>query len=239
MKTLSRLCLCCSLLVLAGLQEGPASRNDKEPKHLRAALDLVEHLSMKETTYNHGKPDVQFTAPCRSHADCSGFLDALLQHSYGCTPKQFEDWFGRERPTADQYHDAITKQKAFSQIADFRQVVPGDVLAVKYAHPKEKSTGHVMLVAGAPKRIEATDPVRPKTEQWAVTIIDSARSGHGKTDTRHGLGEGGKDHDGLGKGELRIYTDGDGKIVGYTWSVNGKEFVGPPEDDTVAGRFKI
>jgi hypothetical protein len=211
---------------------------DREPPHLKAARAIVKNLQLENTTYEHGQPDVTFTAPYKCHADCSGFLDALLRHSYGYTAAQFKQWFGQERPTADCYHDAILKGELFDEIKDFKQVRPGDILAVKYQEPKEKSTGHLMLVAGPPKRLAAKDPVQAGTEQWEVPVVDSAKSGHSKSDTRHGKGAGAKDHDGLGEGVLRVYTDGGGTIVGYTWSVTGKSFLGQQENHMVVGRLK-
>jgi cell wall-associated NlpC family hydrolase len=228
-----------SSLVIAGTVGAGLSRaDDKEPKHVGVARELVKNLDLKNTSYEHGKPDVQFAAPYKSHADCSGFLQALLQHSYGYRPEQFKTWFGHERPTADHYHDTILKHELFDQITDFRRARSGDILAIKYKNTKDKNTGHVMLVVGAAQQLKAQDPLEPGTEQWEVTVIDSSRSGHGKTDTRHGNGPGGKDHDGLGQGILRVYTDKDGKVEGYTWSVGGKNFMSQQEENMVIGRLK-
>jgi len=41
-----------------------------EPKHLTAAKQLLAHLDLGSTDYEHGTPSVKFTAPCESHADC-------------------------------------------------------------------------------------------------------------------------------------------------------------------------
>src|SRR5262245_57373951 len=96
-KTMRTLCLCWFSLLVAAVSLNRATGADgKEPKHLYEALKLVAHLKLENTSYGHGKPDVHFANPYRSHADFSGFLDALLQHSYGCTPKQFEEWFGQK-----------------------------------------------------------------------------------------------------------------------------------------------
>jgi hypothetical protein len=208
----------------------------KEPKHLEAARDLVKNLDLKDTSYEHGKPDVSFTAPYRSHTDCSGFIGTLLQYAYGYTPAQLKKWFGQERPTADQFHDTIADGRGFEQIKDFRQVQPGDILAVKYKQPKEKSNGHVMLVAGAPKPMASEDPLKAGLEQWEVPVIDSAKSGHGPTDTRHVEGE--KHHEGLGQGVLRVFVDKDGGVAGYTWSVGGKSYLDQEEHHMVVGRLK-
>src|SRR5262249_7115927 len=78
-----------------------------EPKHLTIAKQLVAHLDLANTDYEHGTPSVKFTAPYESHADCSGFADALLQYSYGLDKDQFRKIFGSGRPSAKRYHDAI------------------------------------------------------------------------------------------------------------------------------------
>src|SRR5262245_5213923 len=123
-------------LVVAASATPALRADDPGPKHLHAASEPVRPLDLTNTRYQHGKPDVHFAAPYRSHADCSGFLDALLQHTYGYTPEQFKKWFGQERPTADHYHDVVTRQEIFEQIKDFRHVHAGDILAVKYKIPR-------------------------------------------------------------------------------------------------------
>jgi hypothetical protein len=212
--------------------------DDPDPKHLRAARELVKNLDLANTRYEHGNPDVRFAAPYKAHTDCSSFATAFLQHGYDYTPEEFKKWFGKERPTADHYHAAVIKQELFEPVTDFRRVRAGDILAVKYKNTKDKNTGHVMLVAGTPQAMKAKDPVKLGTEQWEVTVIDSSRSGHGKTDTRRGNGQGGQDHDGVGQGILRVYTDKDGKVEGHTWSVGGKNFMSQQEENMVVGRLK-
>ena len=217
---------------------GNQAAENQRPKHLVNAIEIIKHLDLGNTSYLHGKPDVQFAQPCRSHADCSGFLSELLATSYGFTPEQFKMWFGRERPTADRYHDAIIEQEIFERIPSLKDVHPGDILAVKYQHPKEKSTGHLMLVAGTPRLLNHKEPIFPATEQWEIPIIDSARSGHGKNDTRHAKGQNGKDHDGLGEGILRVYTEQNGEVFGHTWSVSGKHFLSQQEENMAIGRLR-
>jgi hypothetical protein len=95
-----------------------------------------------------------------------------------------------------------------------------------------------MLVEGLPKRRKATEPLVEGTEQWEVVIIDSSKSGHGVTDTRHKMGVDGKDHDGLGRGVLRLYTAPDGKVAGFAWStMKVSQFKTPDDEDLVMGRL--
>jgi hypothetical protein len=235
--------LSLALVRPAGAQLNPATggltqRTSALPKHLAAAQTLVASLDLANTSYKHGEPEVSLTPPCQSHADCSGFIDSLLQTCYGYTPAQFKKWFDSHRPSAKRYHDAIVAQKGFTQIQHVQDILPGDLLAVKYLK-RTDNTGHVMLAVDRPLRIGAREPQISGTQQWTVTIIDSSESGHGPTDTRHGRGPGGKDHDGVGEGVLRLYSDGEGRIAGFTWStVAASKFKDPADEDLVVGRLQ-
>ena len=228
------------LLAIVALLEGAAASVAAAqglPKHLQAAIDQVQHLSLENTSYNHGEGRVQWEGTRLSQTDCSGFLDALLIRSYGDSRDDFKRWFGSHRPTAARYHDAIVAQKGFVAIHDIRAVRPGDILAVKYLHRKD-NTGHVMLAVDAPRPMATKKPVVEGTQQWQVTVIDSSESGHGPTDTRHAKGKNGKDHDGLGMGVLRVYADVQGRIAGFTWSpLQVSKFHAPDDEPLVVGRL--
>ena len=219
-----------------------SSSKDAEPKHLQAARDLVKNVKLEDTSYKHGEPAVSWKssdgARYESHTDCSGLIDALLIHCYSYDRDALKKWLGKKRPTADCYHDKIVEEVGFTHVVNLKDAKPGDLLAVKYL-ARTDNTGHVMLVAGPPKKIDAAKPLIPDTEQWEVPVIDSSESGHGPSDTRHGKGKGSKDHDGLGEGILRIYTHADGSVAGFTWSMLAvSEFKGPKDEHLVVGRLK-
>jgi hypothetical protein len=162
----------------------------------------------------------------------------LLIHSYGYDRDQFKRWFDSHRPSARRYHDAIVDQHGFADIKELSHVRPGDILAVKYLKRKD-NTGHIMLVAGTPRRMQPKKPIVEGAGQWEVPVIDSSETGHGPSDTRHHKGQQGKDHDGLGEGVLRIYTDRQDKVIGFTWSaLERSEFKGPGDEHLVIGRLK-
>jgi hypothetical protein len=201
------------------------------------ARSLVAHLDLDNTSYKHGEPDVSFADPYKSHADCSGFIDLLLQHCYGYNKEQFKKWFDSSRPSARRYHDAIAEQKGFTLIQRVQDVLPGDLLAVKYLN-RTDNTGHVMLVADRPVKIESKKPVIPDTQQWSVKVIDSSESGHGPTDTRYARGPADKDHEGAGEGIFRISTDAEGRVAGFAWStLAASKFRGPADEHLVIGRL--
>ncbi len=222
---------------------GASAQSVEPPKHLSAAILLLKNVKADDTKYVHGEPAVQWQGRqgaekyiCQT--DCSGLIDALLASSYGYGKEEFKRWLGKNRPTADSYHDAIVEQNGFTHVPHLKDAKPGDLLAVKYA-VKKVNTGHIMLVAGLPKKIEPKKPLTEGMDQWEVTIIDSSMSGHGPTDTRHKSGEGGKDHTGLGQGILRVYTKNNGEIGGWTWSSTASSaFKDIKEEHLVLGRLK-
>jgi hypothetical protein len=197
-------------------------RAANRPPHLQAALDLLAAIEPSDTNYQHHNGVVHFPGDgsgrpeCRT--DCSGFVDAVLKKAYGLSSSQLSDWLDAKRPLAKHYHEAIAAQHGFQRIPIIPDARPGDILAVTYpAGAKENNTGHVMIVAGSPKQRTPSVPVVGETLQWEVPVIDESESGHGKTDTRHRPDK--TSADGLGRGILRIYTDREGRIAGYAWSV--------------------
>ncbi|HYV36732.1 MAG TPA: hypothetical protein VE988_13580 [Gemmataceae bacterium] len=211
----------------------------KEPKHLTDARALLKKLDLSKTAYELGKGKITWTGAVESYCDCSGFVDTLFQHSYGYDEEQFKKWFGSKRPTAARYHDAIVDKTGFTRVLLVKDILPGDLLAIKYLVRKD-NTGHIMVVSAAPQKMQAKEPTKAGTVQWQVKVIDSSKSGHGNTDTRYKKGADGKDHDGLGEGIFRIYADQQGKVAGFAWStLKASKFMPPEEEDLVIGRLKV
>ena len=132
----------------------------------------------------------------------------------------------------------ITKEIGFKQIKLIQDVLPGDMMAIRYLVRKDH-TGHAMLVSGTPKKRRATNPLVQYTEQWEVKVIDAFLSAHGPTDARYRKGNDDRDHGGLGEGILRVYADKEGKIAGYSWStLSTSMFVEPTKEHLVIGRLK-
>lgn len=202
-----------------------------------AAQALVDRLDLADTGYEHGVGRVVWTPPVASYTDCSGFIDHLLAHVDGYDADDFRRWFGKRRPTADHYHDAIAQGRGFMPLTRVDALRPGDLIAIKYLVPR-KDTGHIMVVADTPRPLPARPPVIDGTTQWSVAVIDSAESGHGPQDTRYRRGEGGRDHPGLGRGVFRLYTDAQGQVAGFSWStLKVSRFVPPREEHVSMGRW--
>jgi hypothetical protein len=222
------------------------SAQESRPKHLDLAIRFVRQVAPENTSYRHKDTSVRWKgvrgAPAyESHTDCSGFLDALLRHTYGLNDESMKQIFGSRRPLAKAYYEAIQTQHGFRRIDSISAILPGDIIAVKYRSDdpenKDHNTGHVMLVAEAPATRPATPPLAKETRQWEVVVIDQSHSGHGPKDTRHRQGH--KDASGLGEGILRIYARKDGSLAGYSWStLKNSEFHGREDREIVIGRFQ-
>jgi hypothetical protein len=240
----------CGVVVLALLVAWQAVAVGRQATSKAAAdhtpLYWAELLARKvkpaDTSYRHQDSVVTWRGvngaeDYVSHTDCSGLINALLAQSYGLTREDFKRWLGKPRPFASTYHEAITAQNGFRRIERVGEIRPGDLIAIRYPDGSE-NTGHIMIVAETPLPREASKPVVKDTEQWEARVIDSSRSGHGKTDTRR-LDDG-TFRQGVGSGALRLYADRRGSIVGYSWSDFGaSEFYSQDERNLVVGRQKL
>jgi hypothetical protein len=233
----TRLALCCSACLL---MPAAAPAQQKAPAHLEAARAFVQELSLDQTEYRHRNTVVRWkgidgATGNEARTDCSGFLDALLQRTYGLTREDLKKWTGRARPLARTYYDVIEQGKGFTQVARVTDVLPGDIIAIRYP-AGAGNTGHVMLVSGPPRRRAASAPLQAGTVQWQVPVIDASKSGHGKSHTRRRAE--GTFAGGVGEGVFRLYADPDGRVVGYSWSTSAKSvYRGADDRPLLVGRF--
>lgn len=226
-----------SLLLLALTSPVLQAEGDAPPPHLAAAEDLVQRLELAHTDYHHQSFDVSWEAVPHCYADCSGFLDALLMHAYGLKRDDFQRWIGSRRPNAAAYYEAIRANRGFQTVATIQTMRPGDILAIFYRNRTDNS-GHILLADGLPEVMPPKKPLVEGLQQWLLPVIDCSESGHGPQDSRHKKGPDGKDHAGLGRGYLRIYSDQSGHVQGFTWStLNLSLYKGSDEEPLIVGRF--
>jgi hypothetical protein len=134
----------------------------------------------------------------------------------------------------------VIAENHFTHIDRIRDIQPGDLLVIKYADESEHddNTGHCMLVDEKPYQIDPVNILEPGYQQYAIRVIDSSKSPHGKEDTRYSAG--GNSYAGLGEGVFRLYADKDGKVTGYSWSL-GRPLPGfdPFSNSIVVGRIHL
>ena len=150
--------------------------------------------------------------------DCSGFLNYALAH---VVPDAFADLQSAtlHRPTASSYVQMISvdaPKGRWARITDARDLRGGDIVAwLEPAVIASTNTGHVMVVQKAP--FAAATPL-----EIAVTVIDSAESGHGPFDARTI-----RDTSGVGEGIMVLAIDQSGAATGYRWSTDADSVLYP------------
>jgi hypothetical protein len=212
--------------------------DETKPAHLTAAEQIATQISADNNEYAHKDCFIKWkgvdgNAQYSNRTDCSDFLNLLLEHVYGLTQTKLHKLTGHSRPTATVWFDSVDSDKAASllkPVASVADLRPGDLILIKY-QPGEADTGHVMIVDAAPMQRQESLPLVPGTRQWAVTVIDSSKSGHGPTDTRHK--EDNTFARGVGRGVFRLYTNADGTVAGYAWSVVKKSKFEPQSEHAV------
>lgn len=190
------------------------------PSHLLWAEELVDNLLPEYNVYATSPQYVSWAGEhsatrYENRTQCSSFLTRLLQQGYGWSDTTMRYWLGSTSPSSVMYHDAIVAERGFDRIATITDVLPGDIIAIRYPVGSSIS-GHISIVESAPILRIATTPLREGTFQYEVSVADSASIGHGMTDTR--IQPNGTWHAGAGIGVMRLYADAYGTVVGHTWS---------------------
>jgi hypothetical protein len=169
-----------------------------------------ELAAMRSSRYVH-RTDVDEEAG-RFDYDCSGFVSYALARAQ---PDAYQVLrvFAQRRPLAKHYVSWIQSLEehpsvAWRRVAEVGSLVPGDVIAWRRpADSASRSTGHVLIVAGAVERREAGE--------WVVPIVDSTAIVHGRADSRRPARA-----TGLGLGTIVLVADARGAPVAFRWSPN-------------------
>jgi hypothetical protein len=213
------------------------------PPHLTDAENLVLNLLQSEQSSPNPWPNTYGTPPfinwngaqSSARTECSTFVTHLWEHTYGWTPAYFNTWMGTNSPDAARYHDVIQQGKGFTRLSFVQQLQPGDILAIVYYPELQSPSGHVMIVQDLPKATNCP-PFVSGTYQWTVPVIDSSKTFHGAEDTRY------THPGGIGHGVFRLYSNVDGFIMGYTWSLLGtstSDYVPQATSTNVPGRHLV
>lgn len=203
-----------------------------QPAHLVQAQQLITGLASNPNNINiYGSTSTDPQNGTSAHIDwvgsprtaiseCSTFLTLLMEQSYGYTKTAFRARTGGYSPNAAKYYDNILAGNSFLQLSAPMNLMPGDIMAVKYPIGSE-SSGHVMVIesvgAWQPRAASGQTFLQgtayPEiTGFYDITVIDSSASFHGPTDTR-ALKPGG-----IGRGVARLFVDANLNFTGYTWS---------------------
>jgi hypothetical protein len=171
-----------------------------------------------------------------SITDCSGFVNALLKQSYQLPLDWHPKMHSVKRMNALGYYQMINDGFFFNKINNIKNAKIGDFISFRILPGTSitKNSGHVMLINGLPIPIKSSEPYIKDTIQWIVNIIDQSGA-HGPNDTRHL-----DNTTGLGSGYLRLYTNHQGILTGYTWSTQPiSKYMDQNFRPIVIGRLKI
>jgi hypothetical protein len=203
---------------------------------------LVANVRPEHNGYNHSPMTVTWAgidgaSRYENRSDCSGFATHVIKQALDLGDSQIQDWFGSKKPTAARFHDAVAAGRNFTEVTNVKNIRAGDIVAIKYLDGASSSTGHVMMVRDLPiTQRAASKPLVDGTVQHEVAIIDSTASPHGDGDSRK---SGNTEREGAGTGRFRLYTDVDGNITGYTWSLsNGSTYYTADKRSLKIGRIK-
>ncbi len=219
------------------------SLNTNVPIHVKwARLMLSQILYDNGITYYKHTDGPVYWGPYNNQqkyisiTDCSGFVNALLSQSYQLPIGWNPITHSYKRLYAAGYYQMINEQKYFYKINNIKNVQIGDLISFRIlpGTSPTKNSGHVMIINAIPQPIKSTYPLVNNTIQWSVNIIDQSGA-HGIDDTRY--------HDkyttGLGSGFLRIYTDHQGSLQGYSWSTQtNSKYMDQTFRPIVIGRIK-
>lgn len=251
---LSRLRTSTAAGLLIASFAAPAAASEP-PEHLVWADELIDTLT--PDTNEYGDPAALSWSGANglghstSVAKCASFLSRLLVQAYAV---DLVARFGCTSPHAATYHHAIATNDGFAAITSPLDVLPGDVVAIRYLDAGCEqltcgtfsdctTTGHVALVAEAPELRAATAPHVAGTVQYTLEILDSSTSPHGSDDTRWFGGANGQHDQGAGRGVMRLYADAsdpDHPVVGHTWSTSSGSTYHAVNDRSLAiGRFTL
>lgn len=200
----SWVCFVLSVLTAAHClaEEGKhVSPGEAFAKRLAAALK-----SMRSTEYQH-KTDIDEETG-RYHCDCSGLFGYFLRQdhpeAYLALTGDLAPW--RSRPLAATFYETFDRvgeegDGLWQQVPSLLDARPGDLIAWRRPElAKGKSTGHVMMLAGQPKR--------DRDGRVRIRVIDSTSYPHGN-DTRD------ENNKGFGAGEMWFVIDQDGGPTAY------------------------
>ena len=186
------------------------------------ARSIVAEIAPENNAYGSHPTYVEWSdaatgRSARNRSVCSSFASHVLGQSFGYTADDIDTWFEKRVPQAREYHDTIAGGRGFRRIIHVGAIRPGDIIAIAYpdgSHP----TGHVMIAEGRALPRMSTPPIEPNTWQFELAVIDSANSGHGRSDTRSRPN--GAWTTGVGHGNLRLYAADDDTVAGYAWSTS-------------------
>lgn len=202
---------------------------DAVPKYLELARELVATVKPENNKYEFNGPEGVrwkgdlFTSENSVRTACGPFVAAMFERAKDPTVdviKSHVNFYQRTKYLRiTDWYEASMKGWGLKKVETLNEVQPGDLFIFacfdKCGTSQGDVPGHITIVDEKPIKAAAKNPVIEGTEQWELTVIDSADAAHDRNDTRF-VPKGEKKITGVGRGSYRIYTDVSGIPVGYT-----------------------
>ena len=222
---------------------GPDEHNeyfecDGDPgcKIYKDANRIIENINNNGfTAYSHTTNVDDATG--RYYVDCSGLLYYILKYSIPLTD-HYEAMLkvkseNHKRPLAGDVYNFLTSadHPGWVTVDRLDDAQPGDIIVNKYgADSRSRSTGHVVIVAGAAEQVGNIEYNNKKYELYKMQVIDSGQRGHG-SDIRdaadyiayppigyvQGISYGKVKNSGVGRGYIYFGVDENNRISFYRW----------------------
>ena len=186
------------------------------PAHVALAERSLNETTVDNNLYTNGAITVTWAGvngatTTVTKADCTTYVTALLKQAYGWTNSQWTSMFGSSSPNLTTYYnDAVADVglDGFKPIADAKV---GDYFICKYP-TGSSARGHLVMLDSLPTLVSTTSTYRA----YNVSVIDVTGSVH-TNDTRAGANADGTNDSGVGRGDIRLYTDLAGNLDHWAW----------------------
>jgi hypothetical protein len=184
-----------------------------------------------------------------SRNDCSGFISYVL---FNIAPKHYHPI--REMQPDRNYPQAKTFARFFQRLSaeeshdgwigvrSFRDLRRGDIIAWEKGqtstnHSGKGNSGHVMMVRDTPRKLESVIYEGRQLVMVSVPVLDSSSVYHFPPEELPPSAE--QSHrDGLGKGDIKLVVDEQGRPIGYwegTYWGEGQKDVRKPSFSEIIG----
>ncbi|WP_437677928.1 hypothetical protein [Sorangium sp. So ce131] len=171
----------------------------------------------------------------------ASFVTLVMKQALGITGTDIRTAFGSVSPVSAQYYFNIISENRFTHITSVHDLAAGDVLSIDAT---SVYNGHSVILLGPASQLPSPmNPIYANTIQWSVQIADATTAVHGCSvsypDSRWtGACNGGTFTPGPGTAYMRLYSDLQGTLLGYSWSVtSGATYYAPAVRPYAIGRL--
>lgn len=176
---------------------------------LQTCLDTLNALPGKVN--NFGSPAIITSKGATT--TCSTFHTMMLAKTYHLNPVMWMAIFGKKWPRARDYFQAYNRLMLGGNTLKISDIKPGTLAAIGYDEDRRNMSGHCFIAMEAPMDVKES---RGGSNKHSLRVIDCTQTSHGANDTRW-TPEGPKG--GIGIGTMAVWASDDGKVTGYSWSM--------------------